>query len=245
MGMRVRRSFPQIEGEPLLLSLILILKLKFKTKESVCPECARRAQTMSTKQSNLLALQSNMSEPAQMLKLFAESSGMPGWTGILAAIAQDKRHDLPDHTLLLWKAKLEKYPEADIAQVLVAGSWKLFPSIDEVLEDLDAIADQRRLVLKDEHNRADQADRNAARRYWNEHPEVRSEVTRLSKALEEKLSMSQIREIHQEPPRSPRNVLALSQSKVLGKIPLPPKKQPHPITDTSAEWVKVAKAAKG
>jgi hypothetical protein len=122
---------------------------------------------------------------------------------------------------------------------------KFMPAVSEIYDLLEQIAEsyfQEHQAAKDQE---DQADRNAARRYWNEHPEVRSEVTRLSKALEEKLSMSQIREIHQEPPRSPRNVLALSQSKVLGKIPLPPKKQPHPITDTSAEWVKVAKAAKG
>lgn len=122
---------------------------------------------------------------------------------------------------------------------------KFMPTISEIFDLLEEIAEahfHERQTVKDQE---DQADRNAARRYWNEHPEVRSEVTRLSKALEEKLSMSRIREIHQEPPRSPRNVLALSQSKVLGKIPLPPKKQPHPITDTSPERMKVAKAAKG
>jgi hypothetical protein len=122
---------------------------------------------------------------------------------------------------------------------------KFMPAVSEIYDLLEQTAESYFQERQAEKDQADQADRNAARRYWNEHPEVRSEVTRLSKALEEKLSMSRIREIHQEPPRSPRNVLALSQSKVLGKIPLPPKKQPHPITDTSAEWVKVAKAAKG
>lgn len=122
---------------------------------------------------------------------------------------------------------------------------KFMPSISEIFDLLEETAEsyfQERQAAKDQEGKAD---REAARRYWDEHPEVRDEVTRCSKALEEKMSLARIREIHSEPPRSPRNVLALSQSAALGKIPLPPKKQPKPITDTRAEKTKVAKAAKG
>jgi hypothetical protein len=155
-----------------------------------------------------LALRRSTSAPSQMLTLFAECSGMPGWTGILAAIAQDKRHDLPDHTLLLWKAKLERFPDEDVASVLLEGTWKFFPSVDEVIADLEAIADVRRLKRDQERQEADREDTAAARDSWQD-PEKAKWLEQQAADLARKLSL--------------RNPLAAARPFIIARSrPVPP-----------------------
>ncbi|MCU1338809.1 MAG: hypothetical protein JWO19_4390 [Bryobacterales bacterium] len=171
--------------------------------------------------------------PRTIIKAFEQASQLPSWHGILHAIAQDKRQDLAPHVVTLWTIKLAKYPDADIAQVLTEGQWKFFPSIDEVIADLEALADHRRLQREEERNRAEQADMEAARKYWAEHPEEREEVSQRCREIEQRVAMAQFNLLAHEPPRSPRNVIALSQAKILRD--LPPKKQPHSLPANAGE----------
>lgn len=169
------------------------------------------------------------------------SSGpaVPKWMTILHALALDKRHDLDESVLLLWRLKLAKYPEAEIEQVLAEAAWDFFPSCDEVISLI------ARRVERSYLDRCTAEYEELQQTIEQERAEGKlvtpEEVERLNQELLEIARQKSIR-IPNEPARSPRNVIALSQAKALKD--LPPKKQPHPITDTSAEKEKVAKVAK-
>lgn len=68
-------------------------------------------------------------------------SSMPSlrWLELVGQIAQDKRHDLASGTLRFWKLKLAKYSDDIICQALAEGIWQFFPSVDNVIQQIEAI----------------------------------------------------------------------------------------------------------
>ena len=61
------------------------------------------------------------------------------WLELVAQIAQDKRHDLSTGTLRFWNLKLAKYSDQTICQALAEGIWDYFPSVDQVIQQIEAI----------------------------------------------------------------------------------------------------------
>ena len=96
-----------------------------------------------------------------------------------------------------------------IAEVLMEGRWKFFPSVDEVLEALEGKAERR--YQEREAERAQQL-----REFQEKSSEEAAAVAAIVK--EAVLAMKSISHVGREPVRSPRNVLALSQSSVLRSV---------------------------
>jgi hypothetical protein len=114
-----------------------------------------------------------------------------------------------------WRVKLRGHRDEAINTVLLEWSGRYFPSIDEVLAALDGYAERRYLEREAERDNREKADREAARRYNQEHPEIAEEIRMRAKELEHAMTIGQLNQLSREPVRSPRNVIALSQSKVL------------------------------
>lgn len=185
-----------------------------KTKPKSKPPSQQLTPLLSASR---LALQNNSSAAAAITRRFEQLSELPGWTGILHAIAQDKRHDLAPHVLELWKVKLERFPADDITRVLLAGEWKFFPSIDEVVADLEALADERRLLAQQEKLEADRREAEAARESWQD-PGQQKWLKDTIKNLGQRLNMERLKDIERLAKRAPENVKALSQASALRSV---------------------------
>jgi hypothetical protein len=63
-------------------------------------------------------------------------------------MALDKRQDLDPGVILYWKGKLKRFTDQEVCEALVAGRWKLFPSVDNVVELIEgareALYEQRK-----------------------------------------------------------------------------------------------------
>jgi hypothetical protein len=149
-----------------------------------------------------------ISQPSSAIALLRES-GAPEWEIVLFQMAQDKRHDLDPAILPYWTAKLKGHSDAMIAEVLMEGRWKFFPSVDEVLEALEGKAERR--YQEREAERAQQP-----REFQEKSSGEAAAVAAIVK--EAVLRMKSIPYVGREPVRSPRNVLALSQSSVLRSV---------------------------
>ena len=66
------------------------------------------------------------------------------WMGIAVQMAQDKRHDLAPEVLKLWIKKLERHPDDLVCEALVSGIWEYFPSVDQVISQVERIQDRKR-----------------------------------------------------------------------------------------------------
>lgn len=125
-------------------------------------------------------------------------------------------------------------------------SWRMrsnfAPSLREIAQLIEEEAMAHYQEREDARQEAELADMKAARETWKD-PQQKAALTEMCSEVADRLRLS--RSTASNPRARMDNIIALSQSKALGKIPLPPKKQPHPITDTRAEKTKVAKAAKG
>lgn len=128
-------------------------------------------------------------------------------------------------------------------------SWRLrsnfAPSVREIYQLIEEEA-MAAYQEREELRQAEQlADSKAARESWKD-PKQKAILDAMCAEVGEKLRLSRTAATIANPRARMDNIIALSQSAAtLGKIKLPPKKEPHPITDTRAEKVKVAKAAKG
>lgn len=173
--------------------------------------------TRSPQSGSQLARPSSTSEAAAMMRSFERLSDLPGWAGILHALAQDKRHDLAPHVIELWKVKLAPYRDEDIAQVLVRGEWKFFPSVDEVIYAVEVVAQERRAQREQDKLDQDRRDAEAAREAWQD-PKQQAELDQICKDLGRKVEMHRLNNLHKIARRSPENVKALSQAKALRSI---------------------------
>jgi hypothetical protein len=61
------------------------------------------------------------------------------WSGLMTTMAQDMRHDLPPDVYRLWKARLAGIPDETICAALLSGRWTIFPSVGQVLDEIDAM----------------------------------------------------------------------------------------------------------
>jgi len=59
------------------------------------------------------------------------------------------------------------FRDEDIAQVLLDGRWQFFPSVEEVLAELELLADKRRQQAEAERALLEKQDRAAARKEWD------------------------------------------------------------------------------
>ena len=66
------------------------------------------------------------------------------WLGIVLQIAQDKRHDLAAPTLRFWKEKLKNFQDNTVCEALLSGQWEFFPSVDQVIKEIDLINERKR-----------------------------------------------------------------------------------------------------
>jgi hypothetical protein len=173
--------------------------------------------TRSPERESQLARPSSTNEVAAIMRRFEQLSELTGWTGILHAIAQDKRHDLAPHVLELWKVKLEPFPDDDIAQVLLRLEGRFFPSVDEVVADLEALADKRRLEAQQAKLEAERREAEAARESWQD-PAQQKWLKDSIKALGERLTMHRMNGLAKIARRAPENVKALSQAKALRTV---------------------------
>ena len=73
---------------------------------------------------------------------YLKAMGAPRWSIRVLEMAQDKRHDLAPHTLRYWTEKLKGIPDLLICQALTNGRWDFFPSVDDVLQQIELIREQ-------------------------------------------------------------------------------------------------------
>lgn len=74
-----------------------------------------------------------------------EESAQPDWIQVLYELAKDMRFDVDEKLInRLWKEKLKRYPDGIICRAILAGDWKVFPNVNEVIEEIKLIADQER-----------------------------------------------------------------------------------------------------
>jgi len=66
------------------------------------------------------------------------SPSIPRWIVILSALALDKRQDLPEELIGLWRVKLKSFPAREIEKALLAYQGQFFPSVDEVIGLIEA-----------------------------------------------------------------------------------------------------------
>lgn len=92
-----------------------------------------------------LKLNEQSTTPTQ-LEVYSE----PKWSQLIVAMAQDMRHDLTKPVLRLWREKLKTYADDLICEALVTGCWKVFPSADEVRQQIHQLQEQRQQVTANE-----------------------------------------------------------------------------------------------
>jgi hypothetical protein len=66
------------------------------------------------------------------------------WPGIAVQIAQDKRHDIAAPTLRFWKEKLKAFRDETVCEALTSGRWELFPSVDQVIAEVERLNERKR-----------------------------------------------------------------------------------------------------
>lgn len=77
--------------------------------------------------------------PSEQLETSEPSEKPLAWAMIVLQMAQDKRHDLAAGTLRFWREKLKHYPESTVCKALMSGRWQLFPSVDDVISEVERI----------------------------------------------------------------------------------------------------------
>lgn len=68
----------------------------------------------------------------------------PHWLDTLKLVARDKHYDWLVGMANFWKEKLKPYPGPLIEHVLIHTHWKLFPSADEVIEEIELMREEWR-----------------------------------------------------------------------------------------------------
>jgi hypothetical protein len=166
--------------------------------------------------------QSNINVPSIMpTSLLERLSQGPKWMQVLYAIAQDKRHDVCVPVLELWKSKLSEFPDNDVTKVLVETNWGFFPSVDEVLDGLETLAEERLLKMQEQKRAKEHVEAKAAKKEWDERciemglPIGTDHYGWLMQEI-----LDEIKNIPDDPGplRAPRNVIAQRQSGVLSAI---------------------------
>lgn len=70
------------------------------------------------------------------------AAGAPEWEILILQMSQDKRHDLAPHVMPYWREKLKNLPDKMICAALLSGAWQFFPSVDQVLEQVELVAER-------------------------------------------------------------------------------------------------------
>jgi hypothetical protein len=73
-----------------------------------------------------------------------EAAGAPKWLTLALQIAQDKRHDIAAPTLRFWKEKLKAFRDETVCEALTSGRWELFPSVDQVIAEVERLNERKR-----------------------------------------------------------------------------------------------------
>lgn len=68
----------------------------------------------------------------------------PLWIQTLRILAKDKHFDWGAGMARYWKHKLKTYPAPLVEHVLMETHWKLFPSADEVIEEIELLREDWR-----------------------------------------------------------------------------------------------------
>lgn len=63
----------------------------------------------------------------------------PSWLDTLRLLARDKHVDWIFGMRRFWMEKLKAYPEPLVEHILIHSHWKLFPSADEVIEEIELL----------------------------------------------------------------------------------------------------------
>lgn len=98
--------------------------------------------SLASKSSEHLAISQPSPQSSEEAIQRLRDYGAPQWTIRVLEMAQDKRHDLPPHSLRYWREKLKGIPDGIVCEALLTGRWKLFPSVDEVLAVVEEIRER-------------------------------------------------------------------------------------------------------
>jgi hypothetical protein len=90
------------------------------------------------------ALQKRSGAPLSLMHPSRQSGQAPNWAEILKVMAVDLRHELLAPVLCYWQEKLKPFADEDISKALIAGRWKFFPSVDDVIESIETHKEQER-----------------------------------------------------------------------------------------------------
>jgi hypothetical protein len=83
--------------------------------------------------------------PSEQLTTSPQSSQpSPKWLGLVLQIAQDKRHDIAAPTLRFWREKLKNFRDETVCEALLAGKWPYFPSVDQVIGEIERLQERSR-----------------------------------------------------------------------------------------------------
>ena len=96
-------------------------------------------------------LQMSLQSQENSLESQLRAVGLAEWQIVIIQLAQDKRHDLAPCLIPLWKAKLKSFPDEEICSALVNGNWEWFPSVDEVIRQIES---NRHARLAEKENNA-------------------------------------------------------------------------------------------
>lgn len=68
----------------------------------------------------------------------------PKWLDVLDGLAEEMRHDINPHLIeRIWKPKLKRYSDEIISQAIMRGQWKIFPNVNEVIEEIQMLENER------------------------------------------------------------------------------------------------------
>jgi len=62
------------------------------------------------------------------------TAGIPRWIAILSALALDRRHDLKDQVIDLWRTELRSFFPDEIEQAILSYHETIFPSVEHIRE---------------------------------------------------------------------------------------------------------------
>lgn len=142
----------------------------------------------------------------------------PPWVELLVQIAQDKRHDLAPGILQLWKVKLQGYKSWEINEALMLYAGEFFPSVDDITAMMNRARIRRAEAKNDQTEAEAKQDRQAIERYKAEHDGKTPTQVFCDENREwiRKMDMNLVGKDPEDAKRSPRNLKALNQSRVLG-----------------------------
>jgi hypothetical protein len=111
----------------------------------------------NTRDSREISLQSEPSMGLDQLVQQLRERGAPEWEIAVIAMAQDKRHDLPEITLESWREKLKSYSDGEVCEALSLWAGEFFPSVDDIAKAIHRMRENRAVNKPWEQYKANQA----------------------------------------------------------------------------------------